>query len=115
MDPISDIDAFNLDQFVLDSSTDLGSSGEDLVPDGCQYLSVQTQPLSKFLSLASQFGWRSSKDFIPKSVLLDPDGTDIVCRATDFDSYLTQSISRSLRSVNTTMVGLLSSCWSKWA
>lgn len=93
MDPMSDIDAFNLDQFVLDSGTDLGSSSEDLVPEGCEYMSIQTQPLGKFLSLASQFGWRSSKDLVPKSVLLDPDGEDIVCRATDFDSYLTQTIS----------------------
>ena len=60
------------------------------VPTDEEYWQFPTDALSSFLQLASQFNWRSGKDITAKSVSLctSSDNTKLVCRATDFDSYL---------------------------
>lgn len=76
-------DLFNLDQ-VNTESLDTAVSTEG------PYWKVDTSRLSLFLSLSSLFSWRSGTDLTSKSVCLSlsDDSTSLLCRSTDFDTYL---------------------------
>ena len=60
------------------------------IPKDTPYLVFNSSSFCSFLQLASQFGWKSGRDLTSKSVSItvDDDGKNIICRATDFDSYL---------------------------
>lgn len=77
------------------------------VPTDEEYWQFPTDSLSSFLQLASQFNWRSGRDITAKSVSLctSSDNTKLVCRATDFDSYLEAMIPlNSSRPITQTLV-----------
>lgn len=77
------------------------------VPTEEEYWQFSSDALSSFLSLASQFGWRSGSDLTSKSVSLttSEDKEAIIARATDFDSYLEMKIPlTSTRPISSTLV-----------
>ena len=59
------------------------------------FFSISTVQLLKFLQLAEKFAWRTGRDLTSKSVTLTltEDKSTVLCRATDFDNYLTYKIS----------------------
>ena len=103
MDDIFDLDSVNLEAL---------SEGEEevvieAVPTEEEYWKFPTDALASFLQLASQFSWRSGRDLTSKSVSLSTseDRTTLVCRATDFDSYLSVKIPlQSSKPISTTLI-----------
>lgn len=85
---------FNLDSIDLNQLPDDTALLSSSIPTSNPYWKIPTASLLEFLSLASQFSWKSGRDLTSKSVLLSTseDGQSLELRATDFDSYLLYSI-----------------------
>ena len=53
-----------------------------------EIVTLQTKPIQKFLSLASNLYWKQSRDILTKSVLFRFSENKLTCYATDFDTYI---------------------------
>ena len=88
-------DVYDMDS-VDTQATEDNNSVQDVedVPTIEEYWSFPKEDLASFLQLASLFSWRGGRDLTAKSVSLSTsdDGTHLICRATDFDSYISVKI-----------------------
>ena len=103
MEDLFDIDSVDITS--LESTED--STEIEAVPTEEEYWKFPKDALASFLQLASQFSWRSGRDLTSKSVSLSTseDRTQLICRATDFDSYLSVKIPlQSPNPISTTVI-----------
>lgn len=85
-----DIDIFNLN-FDLEQTQPDSGCGDDVFTED-PYWKVDSVQLRQFLQLASSFTWRVGRDLTSKSVSIGYNEGNLICRATDFDSYLEYKI-----------------------
>lgn len=93
----TDLDPGKFD-FTDTEEEDSGSVGEDVLFSGkgqdseeCisePHLSFPLSEFSKFLNLAKFFSWNHGRDLVSRSVFLEVEGGEVVCRATDLESFL---------------------------
>lgn len=84
MDDLFDLESVDLSAL---PSTNQGSLE---IPTEDPYLSIPSSHLAQFLQLASKFSYKSGLDPVSKSVSItvSPNKDSVICRATNFDSYL---------------------------
>lgn len=87
-------DLFDLESIDISALPSTGMQESQDIPTDQPYLSIPTANLAQFLQLASKFSYKSGLDPVSKSVSLavSQEKTSVVCRATNFDSYLEMEI-----------------------
>lgn len=83
-------DLFDLDSVDLSALPSTNTQGSLEIPTEDPYLSIPSSHLAQFLQLASKFSYKSGLDPVSKSVSISVSSSNdsVVCRATNFDSYL---------------------------
>ena len=83
-------DLFDLESVDISALPSTSLQGELEIPTEDPYLSISSSHLSQFLQLASKFSYKSGLDPVSKSVSISvsPSKDSVICRATNFDSYL---------------------------
>lgn len=94
-DDFDDFDDFDrtldlADEMTLDDA-DLASFGEIDTDIPFPHIRIQTKQLQSFLRMAKLLSAASGRDVVSKSVSFHVENHRLVCRATDFDSYVSQS------------------------
>ena len=89
---IDDLDAMDLDSLddLILEDADLSSFGEIDTDIPFPHVRIQTKQLQGLLRIAKLLSMASGRDVVSKSVSFHVEEGRLVCRATDFDSYLVQ-------------------------